>query len=174
MKNATLKVNSTANMCLFWIAAFSPLLLLILGFAFFGIFDDSSVVNVLLSILWIAISVWLIIFALYSIQRAEISEEGITIYSVVFSTIKVIKWNELIDVITMEPISIYSAYNSRMVEDWIVLYTDPSQEEKWHSMVNRKKAGPWYITCTKENITVLTEYIIKYAPHICDDPDVFL
>lgn len=174
MKKTTLKVNSIATMCLFWIAAFLPLLLLIISSAIFGASDDSSVETVLLSILWIAISVCLIIFALYSIQRAEISEEGITIYSVVFSTIKVIKWNELIDVRTMEPISIYSAYNSRMVEDWIVLYTDQSQKEKWYSMVNRKKAGPWYITCKKENITVLTEYIIKYAPHICDDPDVFL
>lgn len=173
MKKTTLKVNSIATMCLFWIAAFLPLLL-ILSSAIFGTSDDSSVETVLLSILWIAISVCLIIFALYSIQRAEISEEGITIYSVVFSTIKVIKWNELIDVRTMEPISRYSSYHSPMIEDWIVLYTDPSQEEKWHSMVNRKKAGPWYITCKKENITVLTEYIIKYAPHICDDPDVFL
>lgn len=169
MNKTTLKVNSTAAMCFFWIVAFVPLLLLILGLVIFGASDDFG--TILLSILYVALSVCLIVFALYSIQRAEISEEGITIYSVVFSTIKVIKWNELIDVRTETP---YSRYPSHMDTGWIVLYTDSSQKDRWNSMVNRKKAGPWYITCEKENITVFTEYIIKYAPHICDDPNVFL
>jgi hypothetical protein len=56
-----------------------------------------------------------------------------------------------------------------------VLYTDPSQEERmWGAGIhNRKKKGPWYIACTKENLAVVTEYLIQYAPHICDDPNVF-
>lgn len=173
MKKTTLKVNSPTAMCLYWIAAFLPLLLWIMSLAIFGVSDDSSVEGRLLSILWIAISVCLVIFALYSIQRAEISQEGITIYSVIFSTIKVIKWDELIDVRTISPINVYNVRRGGD-GDWIVLYTDPKQKDKIDSMVNLKKAGPWYITCTKENITVLTEYIIKYAPNICDDPDVFL
>lgn len=173
MKKTTLKVNSTAAMCLYWIAAFLPLWLWILGLAIFGVSEDSSAESILLSILWIAISVCLIVFALYSIQRAEISEEGITIYSVIFSTIKVIKWDELIDVRTISPINVYNVRRGGD-GDWIVLYTDSKQKDKIDSMVNRRKAGPWYITCTKENITVLTEYIIKYAPHICDDPNIFL
>ena len=173
MNKTTLKVYSTADMCIVWIAAFLPLLLLILGFAIFGTSDDSLGETIVLSILFIFVSILLIIYALYSIQRAAISEEGIIIYSVIFSTIKMIKWDELIDVRTICPINIYNV--SRGGEgDWIVLYTDPSQKDKIDNMVNRRKAGPWYIACTKENITVLTEYIIKYAPHICDDPDVFL
>ena len=171
MKKITLKVNSTVAMCLFWIAACLPLLLLIVGLAIFGVSDDLE--TILLSILWTAISACLIVFALYSIQRAEISEEGITIYSVIFSTIKVIKWDELIDVMTISPINVYNVRRGGD-GDWIVLYTDPKQKDKIDTMVNLKKAGPWYITCTKENITVLTEYIIKYAPRICDDPNVFL
>ena len=56
----------------------------------------------------------------------------------------------------------------------IVLYTDSLQLEKVHNGIhNRKKKGPWYIACTKENLTIITEYLIKCAPHICDDPDVF-
>ena len=106
-------------------------------------------------------------------QRAEISEHGITIYSVFFSTIKVIKWNELVDIRTESIVTFLSSYGYRYSKDWIVLYTDSSQKEKEHTLMNRKKTGPWYISCTKENITVLTEYIIKYAPHICDDPNIF-
>ncbi len=172
MNKTTLKVYSTAYMCIFWIAAFLPLLSLLLGFAIFGTSDDPLWETILFSILLIFVSILLIVFALYSIQRAEISEEGITIYSVIFSTIKVIKWNELIDAITINPINRYNVY--RPCDDWIVLYTEPSQKDKIDNMVNRRKAGPWYIACTKENITVLTEYIIKYAPHICDDPNVFI
>ena len=171
MNKTTLKVNSTAAMCFFWIVAFVPLLLLILGLVIFGASDDFG--TILLSILYVSLSVCLIVFALYSIQRAEISEEGITIYSVIFSTIKVIKWDELIDVRTISPINVYNVRRGGD-GDWIVLYTDSKQKDKIDSMVNRRKAGPWYITCTKENITVLTEYIIKYAPHICDDPNIFL
>ena len=116
----------------------------------------------------------MIIYALYLIQRAEISEDGITIYSVIFSTIKVIKWNELYDVRTESIITFSSANGFSSSRDWIVLYTDSSQLEKVHNgLCNRKNKGPWYIACTKENLAVVTEYLIKYAPHICDDPNIF-
>jgi hypothetical protein len=107
-------------------------------------------------------------------QRTEISEQGITIYSVFFSTIKVIKWDELVDIRTESIVTFTSANGGyRSMADWIVLYTDLSQKEKEHKLWNRKKTGPWYMTCTKGNVTVLTDYIIEFAPHICCDPTVF-
>ena len=158
-------------MWILWIGAVFPILIWLLLFAVFGISGDPLWETILLSAAFLSVAVFMIIFALYSIQRAEISEEGIAIYSVIFSTIKVIRWDELIDVRTITPIS---RYNTPYEGAWIVLYTDPLQKEKWDSLVNRRKSGPWYIACTKENITILTDYIIKYAPHICDDTDVFL
>lgn len=174
MNKITLKVYPSAYMWIIWVGALFSLLISVLRFVVFNDSDDSLWETVIFSGLYLLVSIFWIVFALYSIQRAEISEEGIVIYSVVFSTIKVIKWNELIDVRTEAPISIYSRYRPPEGHDWIVLYTDQAQEGKINNMVNRRKTGPWYIVCTKENITVLTEYIIKYAPHICDDPDVFL
>ena len=100
------------------------------------------------------------------------SEHGIAIYSIFFSTIKEIKWNELIDIRIESLVTFASAYGYRSSEGWIVIYTDSSQKEKERKPFNRKKAGPWYITSTRENITLLTEHINKYASHISDSPDV--
>ena len=159
-----------------WVVVFFSIAILVI----FSVLPDSSpdtlwdvVLAYILSVFFLTYS---IINMLYSIQRAEINEDGITIYSVVFSTIKVIKWNELYDVRTESLITfttVNGGYSSS--KDWIVLYTDPSQEERmWGAGIhNRKKKGPWYIACTKENLAVVTEYLIQYAPHICDDPNVF-
>jgi hypothetical protein len=158
-----------------WIVVFSALMLLVVFFVLPDSSPDTVWDIVLGYIILLSILTFSIIDTLYRIQRAEISEEGITIYSVIFSTIKVIKWNELYDVRTESLITfttVNGGYNSS--RDWIVLYTDSSQKEKIHNGINnRKKKGPWYIACTKENLTVLTEYIIEYAPHICDDPNIF-
>lgn len=159
-----------------WFIASLPLFILVLMFSIFGFSNDPLWVIILFSVLLLFFSIFFIIRALYMTQRAEISEEGIIIYSEIFSTIKVIKWNELIDVRTENLITFTTAnggYSSS--KDWIVLYTDSSQKERmWGAGIyNRKKKGPWYISCTKENLTVITEYLIKYAPHICDDPNVF-
>ena len=158
-----------------WIVVFVALMLLVVFF----VLPDSSPATlwdvVLGYIMLLSMLTFSIINTLYSIQRAEISEEGITIYSVVFSTIKVIKWKELYDVRTESLITfttVNGGYSSP--RDWIVLYTDSAQKEKTHnSLCNRKKKGPWYIACTKENLSVITEHLIKYAPHICIDPDLF-
>ena len=176
MKKNILKVYYGSYILTRSIAVFSALILLII----FSVLPDSSPDTlwdiVLAYILSLSLLSFFIIDTLYRIQLAEISEEGITIYSVIFSTIKAIKWNELIDVRTESLITfttVNGGYNSS--RDWIVLYTDSSQKERmWGAGIdNRKKKGPWYIACTKENLSVLTEYIIKYAPHICDDPNVF-
>ena len=79
----------------------------------------------------------------------------------------------MIDIRTENVVTFSSAYGYRSSKDWIVVYTDSSQKEKERKLFNRRKAGPWYITYTRENITVLTEYVNKYASHISDDPDVF-
>ncbi len=175
MKKNILKVYYGFVMFNNWFIASVPLLIWVLMFAIFGFSNDPFWEIILFSVLLFFFSIFFIIRALYMTQQAEISEEGIIIYSVIFSTIKVIKWNELIDVRTESLITFTSAnggYSSS--KDWIVLYTDSSQQEKVHNGINnRKKNGPWYIACTKENLTVITEYIIKYAPHICDDPNVF-
>lgn len=158
-----------------WVVVFFSIAILVI----FSVLPDSSpdtlwdvVLAYILSVFFLTYS---IINMLYSIQRAEINEDGITIYSVVFSTIKVIKWNELYDVRTESLITfttVNGGYSSS--RDWIVLYTDSSQLEKVHNgLCNRKNKGPWYIACTKENLAVVTEYLIQYAPHICDDPNVF-
>lgn len=173
MKKTTLRVYPTAYMWFIWIAAFLSLLMLLFGDSIFGPPDGPLWETVLASILSLSISAFLIFYALYLIQHAEVSEEGITIYLLGLFTIKAIKWDELVDVRTVCLINVYNVYRGGD-GDWIVLYTDQKQKDKWYSMLNRRKAGPWYIACTKENITTLTEYIIKYAPHICDDPDVFL
>ncbi len=174
MEKSILKVNYASVMLSIWILAFLPLVLLISMFALFGTSKDPLWVIILFSILLLSSSAFLFINALYMIQRAEISEEGITIYSVIFSRIKAIKWNELYDVRTESIITFTSSNGYRSSKDWIVLYTDSSQLEKVHNGIhNRKKKGPWYIACTKDNLTVITEYLIKCASHICDDPNVF-
>ncbi|MBQ8302239.1 MAG: hypothetical protein IJX97_01655 [Clostridia bacterium] len=174
MKKNILKVYYNSVVLSVWFLALLPLALLVSMFALFGTSNDPLWVIILFTILLLSFSLFFIITALYRTQRAEISELGITIYSIFFSTIKVIKWNELIDVRTESIVTFTSSYGYSSSKDWIVLYTDSSQIEKVHNGINnRKKKGPWYIACTKENLTVITEYIIKYAPHICDDLNVF-
>jgi hypothetical protein len=146
---------------------------LVLTFVIFGISNDPLWISILFSILLLSFSISFIIRALYMTQRAEINEHGITIYSIIFSTIKVIKWNELVDIRTKSIVTFLSSYGYRYSKDWIVLYTDSSQKEKEHTLMNRKKTGPWYISATKENISVLTIYVKKYASHISDDSNVF-
>ena len=156
-----------------WFIAFLPLLAWILPFALFGISNDESLwLIILFSLLMFIASTYLIINALYMMQRVELSEQGITIYSILFSTIKVIKWNELTDVRTENIITFSSAYGCRSSQDWIVIYTDSSQKGKERKPYNRKKAGPWYIISTKENTTILAEYMNRYASHILVDPDL--
>lgn len=173
MKKNIVKVFPFAVMLNLWFLAIFPLLLWGLTFFLFGFSNDPVWVIILFSVALFFPSVYFIIFALYMIQRAEISEQGITIYSMFFSTIKVIRWNELFDIRTKSIITFSNAYGYNSSRDWIVLYTDPSQKEKEPRLSNRKKTGPWFITYTKETMTVLTEYVIKYAPHICDDPNIF-
>ena len=173
MKKSILKVYSTAVMLSVWFLAFLPLLALGLTFVIFGISNDPLWVIILFSILLLFFSIFFIIRALFMMQRAEISEHGITIYSIFFSTIKVIKWDELVDLRTESVITFSSAYGYRSLKDWIVMYTDSSQKENKRDPFNRKKTGPWYISATKENITVLTEYVNKYASHLSNEPNVF-
>ena len=176
MRKNILKVYYGTYIMTHWIVVFSAFMLLVVFFVLPDSSPDTLWDIVLVYIILLSILTFSIIDTLYRIQRAEISEEGITIYSVIFSTIKVIKWNELYDVRTESLItftSVNGGYNSS--RDWIVLYTDSSQKERmWGAGIdNRKKKGPWYIACTKENLAIITEYLIKYAPHICDDPNVF-
>ena len=96
MKKSILKVYSTAVMLSVWFLAFLPLLALGLTFVIFGISNDPLWVIILFSILLLFFSIFFIIRALFMMQRAEISEHGITIYSIFFSTIKVIKWDEFV------------------------------------------------------------------------------
>ena len=176
MKKNILKVYYGTYIMSHWVVVFFSIAILVI----FSVLPDSSPDTlwdvVLAYVLFVFFLTYSIIDTLYSIQRAEINEDGITIYSVVFSTIKVIKWNELYDVRT-ESLITFTTVNGgySYSKDWIVLYTDPSQEERmWGAGIhNRKKKGPWYIACTKENLAVVTEYLIQYAPHICDDPTVF-
>ena len=173
MKKNILKVYYASVMLSVWFLVFLTLSMFVFMFAIFDSSHDTLWAIVLSSILLLFFSTYSIITALYMTQRAEISEHGITIYSIFFSTIKVIKWNELIDIRTESVVTFSSAYGYRSSKGWIVLYTDSSQKEKERKPFNRKKAGPWYISCTKENITVLTEYVNKYASHISNDPNVF-
>jgi hypothetical protein len=175
VKKNILKVYRGSYIASVWVPIILTLSTLVVFFVLYDSSRDSLWTIVLSSIILFSALTYMIIYALYLIQRAEISEDGITIYSVIFSTIKVIKWNELYDVRTESIITFSSANGYSSSRDWIVLYTDQSQKERmWGAGIyNRKKKGPWYIACTKENITVMTEYIIKYATHICDDPDVF-
>ena len=173
MKKTILKVYSAAVMLNVWSMACLPLLVWGLTFAIFGTSNDPLWVIILSLSLVFFFLIFFAIEALYMTQRAEISEHGIAIYSIFFSTIKVIKWNELIDIRTQSIVTFSSAYGYHSSKDWIVLYTDLSQKEKNHTLMNRKKTGPWYISCTKRNITVLTEYVNKYASHISEDPDTF-
>lgn len=172
MKKNILKVYSTAVMLSVWFLAFLPLLALVLTFVVFDISNDPLWVIILFSILLLFFSIFFIIRALYMMQRAEISEHGICIYSIFFSTIKVIEWNELVDIRTESVVTFSSAYGYCSSKDWIVMYTESSQKENERNPFN-KKTGPWYISATKENITVLTGYVNKYASHISDDPNVF-
>ena len=175
MKKSILKVYYGTYIMTHWIAVFSAVMLLVV----FIILPDSSPDtiwdSVLGCIILLSMLIFLIIDTLYLMQRAEISEEGITIYSVIFSTIKVIKWNELYNVRTESLITFTSANGGYSTcKDWIILYTDSSQLEKVYKGIhNSKKKGPWYIACTKENISIIKKYIIKYAPHICCDSNVF-
>ena len=175
MKKTVLKVYYNAVTLSIWFLAFLPLLVLALTFAICGTSNDPLWVIILFSILLLSFSAFFFIEALYMTQRAEINEQGIIIYSIFFSTIKTIKWGDLIDIKTQSIVTFSSSNGARFSKDWIVLYTESSQKERmWGAGIyNRKKKGPWYISCTKENLTVITEYLIKYAPHICDDPNVF-
>lgn len=173
MKKNILKVYYASVMLSVWFLVFLILSILVCMFAFFDSSHDTLWEIILLSILLFSFLMFFIIVVLYMTQRAEINEHGITIYSVFFSTIKAIKWNELVDIKTESIVTFSSSYGYRSSNDWIVIYTDSSQKEKKHTLMNRKKTGPWYISCTKENITVLTEYVNKYASHISDDPNVF-
>lgn len=173
MRKSILKVYSSTVMLSVWLLAFLPLLAWGGTLAIFGTSRDPLWVIMLFSILLFFFSIFFIICALYMTQRAEISEQGIAIYSIFFSTIKIIKWNEMIDIRTESIITFSSAYGHRSSKDWIVIYTDSFQKGKERNPFNRKKAGPWYITCTRDNITVLTEYVNKYASHISNDSDIF-
>ena len=173
MKKNILKVYHASVMLSAWFLVFLPLLTFVIVIAIFDSSRDSLWIMAVFSALLFFFSAFFILCALYMTQRAKISEHGIVIYSIFFSTIKVIKWNELIDLKTESLVTFSSSYGYRSSMDWIVLYTDSSQKENKHNPFNRKKAGPWYIACTKENITVLTEYVNEYASHISNDPDVF-
>jgi hypothetical protein len=174
VKKNILKVYRGSYIASVWVPIILTLSTLVVFFVLYDSSRDSLWTIVLSSIILFSALTYMIIYALYLIQRAEISEDGITIYSVIFSTIKVIKWNELYDVRTESIITFSSANGYSSSRDWIVLYTDSSQLEKVHNgLCNRKNKGPWYISCTKENLAVVTEYLIQYAPHICDDPNVF-
>lgn len=174
MKKNILKVYRGSYIASVWVPIILTLSTLFVFFVLYDSSRDSLWTIVLSSIILFSALTYMIIYALYLIQRAEISEDGITIYSVIFSTIKVIKWNELYDVRTESIITFSSANGYSSSRDWIVLYTDSSQLEKVHNgLCNRKNKGPWYIACTKENLAVVTEYLIQYAPHICDDPNIF-
>ena len=173
MKKNILKVYFRSVMLSVWFLAFLSLSMFIYAVVIYDSSRDTLWSIVIASALLLFGSTYFITTALYMTQRAEISEYGITIYSIFFSKIKIIKWNELVDLRTKSVVTFSSAYGSRSSKDWIVLYTDFSQKEKVHNLMNRKKKGPWYISCTKENLNILTEYVIKYAPHICDDPNVF-
>ena len=173
MKKNVLKVYSKSVMVSVWLTAFLPLLALALLVAFFGISNDDPLwVIIPFSVLLVIALTYLTIVALYMIQRVELSERGITIYSLLFSTIKQIEWSELIDLRTEDITTFSTAYGQRSSQDWIVIYTDPSQKGKERKPYNRKKAGPWYITGTSENITILAEHVKEYAPHISVDPDL--
>ena len=174
VKKHIFKVYYGSYIATHWLVVFLTLTCLGIFFVLPDSSPDTLWDVVLGHILLLSFLTFSIIDTLYLIQRAEISEEGITIYSVIFSTIKSIKWNELIDIRTESLITFTSSNGYSSSKDWIVLYTDSSQLEKVHNGIhNHKKKGPWYIACTQENITVLTEYILQYAPHICDDPNVF-
>lgn len=171
MEKARIKINS--NKVLFsvwflWVISLAPWLLPLI----YGISEnDSLAVTVCFFSLVSLGSIFLFIHALYMVQYAEVSDQGITIRSL-FSTIKEIKWNELIDMRTESVVTFSTAYGHRSSEDWIVLYTDPSQKAKEKRPFNRKKRGPWYIDGASRNITVLADYARKYAPHLYIDPDL--
>ena len=171
MEKTRIKVNS--NKVLFsvwflWVISLAPWLLPFL----YGISEnDSLVITVCFFTLVSLGSVFLFINALYLIQYAEINERGITFYSLFFP-IKKINWDELVDIRTESVVTFSSSYGHHSSEDWIILYTDPSQRSKAKIPFNRKKKGPWYIDGTDRNITVLADYVRKYAPHIYVDPDL--
>ena len=171
MEKTRIKVNS--NKVLFsvwflWVISLAPWLLPFL----YGISEnDSLVVTVCFFTLVSLGSIFLFLNALYTVQYAEINERGITVCSIILP-IKEIKWEELVDIRTESVVTFSSAYGHRSSEDWIVLYTDPSQKAKEKHPFNRKKRGPWYIGGTDRNVTVLADYVRKYAPHIYVDPDL--
>ncbi len=171
MKKIRIKVNSGKvlfSVWFLWGFSLVPLLLPLI----FGITENDSLAVVICFLTLVSLgSIFLFINALYMVQYAEVSDRGIIIHSL-FSTIKEIKWNELIDLRTESVVTFSSAYGHRSSEDWIVLYTDSSQKAKEKSPFNRKKRGPWYIDGTSHNITVLADYAKEYAPHICIDPDL--
>ena len=116
MKKTILKVYSTAVMLNVWSMACLPLLVGGLAFAIFGTSNDPLWVIILSLSLVFFFLIFFAIEALYMTQRAEISEHGIAIYSIFFSTIKVIKWNELIDIRTQSIVTFSSAYGYHQPE----------------------------------------------------------
>ncbi len=171
MEKARIKVNPNKVLFSVWFLWCFSLVPLLLPFIF-GITENDSLVVIICFLILVSLgSIFLFINALYMVQYAEVSDHGITIRSLL-STIKEIKWDELIDLRTESVATFSSAYGHRSSEDWIVLYTDPSQKEKEKHPFNRKKRGPWYIDGTSRNISVLADYAKKYAPHIYIDPDL--
>ncbi len=171
MKKVRIKVNSGKVLFSVWFLWGFSLVPLLLPFIFGITENDSLIVIICFSALISLVSVFLLINALYMVQYAEVSDQGIIIRSL-FSTIKEIKWDELMDMRTESVATFSSANGYRSSEDWIVLYTDPSQKGKEKSPFNRKKTGPWYIDGSSHNITVLADYAKKFAPHIYIDPDL--
>ena len=171
MGKIRIKVNSGKVLFSVWFLWCFSLVPLLLSFIFGITESDFGVVSICFLTLVSLGSIFLLLRALYMVQYAEVSDQGITIHSL-FSSIKEIKWDELIDMRTESVATFSSANGYSSSEDWIVLYTDPSQKAKEKSPCNRKKAGPWYIDGTSRNITVLADYARKYAPHIDIDPDL--
>ena len=165
MKKVILKVNSNPVMISVWFMAFFTFVSL-LTFLWLGFCDDGvsflCVLPVIFSLSFV--SVWYFFDALYLMQRAELTDEGIFIRSVLCN-VKKIEWSELVEV-RIESIATFTSRGYSSFKDWIVLYTEPSQEEKERHPRNRKKKGPWCITATSNNTIFLADYLKKHAPHI--------
>ena len=172
MKKTRLKVNSNKVLFSVYFLAFVSLFPWVLLIMFDISENDSLVAIVCFYTVLSLCSFFLFWRAIYMMQYAELSDQGIVIRSL-FSTIKEIKWNELVDFRTESVATFSSAYGYRYFNDWIVLYTDSSQKEKERVPYNRKKSGPWYIAVTRNNLTVFEDYAKKYASHIWSDPDSF-
>ena len=164
MKKTILKVNCGAVMLNAFLIPSLAVFMLVLVFTLFGIEEDEWIWTIVLIILISLPTSYLYINALYMIQHAELGEQGIVIHSL-FSTVKSIQWNELIEIRT-ENIITFNAHGHVSSKEWIVLYTNPSQKDTKKRPCNRKKTGPWYICSTNTHIFLLTEYLKRYAPHI--------